>query len=1043
MSIIDTHLADLAALSRDGTDDAFAAKVAEATDSIASGAPTTEAQRRRLLTTVRGRRAFAPLAKLCEALTWAGHDTAVVTDGKGGAMRNPAYDPRVRQEMVQAMVDQGQLIQALDVVDQHRRRIESLGTGDGPPADGGLAQAWGQACGLAGRIHKQIYVDNAERDTRANFEEHLRHAICWYGLPFRRVEGDRIRCDETRDDEWHAINFVALLHRAERDGIAIPGESAKARAAELVAALKGKIGRLGVSNLVPGAWTFASLGEASIARGDWTGATAAYEAYLAHPHVDLFAAFGSLRQLVEVWSLDGNEGDGAAGRIIETACRGVARLMAGTKGGLVAEDRGSGCFQLFAVDTDSGKRTPFEVGKKSIEALAKFEIKSREGQSATGQPFSIMPTTGDPVADGWRLLLKDPNSGQDLVVKSRSADVLQRAASGIAGPMYMKSVHLSAELGRAVGRVYNDDNDATVGTGFLVRGDDLVEGIDPILLFVTNAHVLSASSDGVTLRNARIEFSHWVDRRPQRWVAKPTAIIWESPIALHDVCVAVVSSLPDWVMHATIAAPDSLPARHKDIAPTEQMCSVVGFAGDAASRIVHPNGLRILDIGPFHPTDPRAPECLHYTNLTAKGDSGGPVCNAAWEVIAIHRAGASSETKLQALNGARGHVDHAEGVMFRSVRRAMERDRDVISLRLAECVTPIDAERESPVSLPAATSAAAADLIALLTTQTAPTKEVVEAAIENALIRPDDEAEPSVLPPMGPDIRLMENTRQRSAAAGVLDSGVVLASRLNRRARNTLYEQRAAQGEDALRLVSDGDSWFQYPWPGVEDTIDQLINRYGYLVGCDALAGETLQMRVAESEIVNRIKYVKPDAILISGGGNDMLGNGAIQTLLRPYERGMVAGDVIDSGLLDDSINTLVGLHKQWITRIRRVEAYAPIFAHGYDWAVPKRKRGWWLDLPLRRHGITDGRLQREIVRYVIDRFSERMQAMAREADNVHFVDCRGAVGTGSHWMDELHPTNDGFARVAACFHAAIENVLGPTKAATEGGISFVSKPAR
>jgi hypothetical protein len=81
------------------------------------------------------------------------------------------------------------------------------------------------------------------------------------------------------------------------------------------------------------------------------------------------------------------------------------------------------------------------------------------------------------------------------------------------------------------------------------------------------------------------------------------------------------------------------------------------------------------------------------------------------------------------------------------------------------------------------------------------------------------------------------------------------------------------------------------------------------------------------------------------------------------------------------------------------------------------------------RYAIRDRELQRLAVRHIIDRYCERMQAMTREmGPNVHFVDCRNAVGKGAHWMDELHPNNDGFARVATRFHQAIEKVLGPVK---------------
>lgn len=982
MTIIDTHLADIVELSHSASEDAFAAKVAEITDSIAAGAPTSEPQRRRLLTTVRSRRAFPALAKLCEALTWAGHDTPVLPDGKGGAMRNPAYDPRVRQEMIQAMVDQGQLIQALDVVDQHRRRIESLGAGEGPPAERDLAYAWGQACGLAGRIHKQIYVDNAERDTTARFEEHLRHAICWYGLPFRRVEGDRIRCDETRDDEWHAINFVALLHRAEKDGVAIPAESAKGRAAELVAALQGKIAALEAAGKSVGAWTWASLGEAHVALGEWEQARVAYERYAEHNDADTFALFGSLRQLIEVWRLDGSEGGETGQAILDTLGE--------------------------------------QIGKRG----------KRDGQ--TGD-FTVQESMSDDGESTFQLAIRNPRTQQNETLQSRNADVLQSVAMKI-GDLPTRKVLRSARVLGAVGRVFDDDEGKTFGTGFVVRAGELLPGLGERLLFLTNSHVISEGSpDALHRRNARVQFDREDVGLHQSTIFGVKAVVWESPEAFHDACLVALTPAAPWLTPVTLAAEGALATRHEEIPASDQRCYVVGFAGDAASRVVNSfAGLQILDVGPTHASDPRAPECLHYTNLTMKGDSGGPVCNGAWHVIALHRAGAvAGGAKLRALNGRNGMVAHAEGVMIRSLRKAMQADRAQIEKRLAELDAAdrgVDGGGHAPLEGAAGVIRAtdAAERLLDLLRADAVAAEEVDGVLQSAILVEREEVEPEHVPPMGPDIRLPESTRQRAVTGGITDTGIVLASRLGRRARNTGFETRVAAGATGRRIVSDGDSWFQYPWPGVEDTIDQLINRHGYLVSCGALAGETLQTRIADSETAERIKSVRPEAILISGGGNDMLGNGAIVSFLKPFEGGMSAGDVIEAEQLANTIEFLVGLHRQWIARIRRVEAYAPIFTHGYDWATPKRKRGWWLNMPLSRHGITDGKLQRDIVRHVIDRFSERMQAMTKAADNVHFVDCRGAVGTGAHWMDELHPTNDGFARVAACFHAAIVKVLGP-----------------
>ena len=976
--IIDTLLGELAELQSSGTDDNLAAKVDETIEEIRSGTATSGDQRRRLLTMVRGRRAFGPLARLCEALTWAGHDRPLSPDGKGGSTRNPGYDPRVRQEMIQAMIDQGQLIPALDVVDQHRRRIESLGTGERPPADAGLAYAWGQACGLAGRIHKQIYVDNAGRDARGAFADHLRHAISWYGLPFRRYGDGKIRCDEVRDDEWHAINLVALLSRAEKDGIAVPGESAKARASELVAAIRGKIERAEKAGKAADAWTWASLGEAHVALGAWDSAVKAYEQYAGHAAVDRFQLYGSLRQLIEVWQIDGSQGEGKSQAVINAL---GARFGAQGPDGDIGQS-------LFAVE----------------------EHYDEQNRLVT------------------HVVLRSPNSQRSEVLQSSSPAALRSLGQAFKTAYAMPLVR-AARTAHSVGRVIDFDSENTVGTGFVIDGGHVLPELARIPVFVTNWHVLSETNprSAVGRRNARIRFDLANDEQHRVLELQVETFLWESPQSRHDACLVLLSPTPAWLTPLKVASPDTLPDSLDAVPVRDRCCCVVGFAGKDKSRFVGDgHSLKLLDLGRHNGTAPHEPLIVHYSNQTQPGDSGGPVCNPSWEVVALHHAGAVPTKRLHPVTRGRHNGDVAEGVAIKSIIAAMALDAEKIRARLADNasavqevqgMTPGDAFR-ALVSLDgAAGDIAQSDIDTLVSAAT------VFASEDDGLI---DEAATEA-PPMGPVVSSAD-VAQRDAIGGLKDSLVVLLSRINRSARNTHFQQMVEQREPGRRILTDGDSWFQYPRPGVEDVVDQLVSRFGYIVNCGAIAGETLEGRLAESDVDQRAGEIEADAVVLSGGGNDMLGYGAIVGYLRPFKEGMKVEDLINMTAIDKKVSLLVEHHATWIGRIRNFNDRIPIFNHGYDYAVPKRK-GPWLDRPLSRHGVRDAEMQRQIVRVIIDRFGEGMAALAASEKNVHFVNCRGRVRTGAYWMDELHPTNDGFARVAACFFTAIEDVLRKPKA--------------
>lgn len=90
----------------------------------------------------------------------------------------------------------------------------------------------------------------------------------------------------------------------------------------------------------------------------------------------------------------------------------------------------------------------------------------------------------------------------------------------------------------------------------------------------------------------------------------------------------------------------------------------------------------------------------------------------------------------------------------------------------------------------------------------------------------------------------------------------------------------------------------------------------------------------------------------------------------------------------------------------------------GYWNGVPNN--GKWLGKPMRRIGIEDPALQKEVMGVVMDRFNAMLESVAGQFPGVKYVDARGAVGD-DRWHDELHPENDGFASAADRFVEAIE----------------------
>lgn len=182
---------------------------------------------------------------------------------------------RIRRLYAQGLIDSGQLDQAFDVLDR------VLADPEAPPKEAG--EAWG----LKARAHKQSYVDSSappERKARWLQAAHDAYATGW---------------SKTRD-RWHAINVVALLARAERDGLSLDSEhTVEALAEEILDEIEDSESKT--------LWDFVTQMEAELALGDVKAAIQSAESYvrmgLAQGEGE-FEFASTLRQLQEVWGVD-------------------------------------------------------------------------------------------------------------------------------------------------------------------------------------------------------------------------------------------------------------------------------------------------------------------------------------------------------------------------------------------------------------------------------------------------------------------------------------------------------------------------------------------------------------------------------------------------------------------------------------------------------------------------------------------------------------------------------------------------------------------
>lgn len=247
-------------------------------------------------------------------------------------------------------------------------------------------------------------------------------------------------------------------------------------------------------------------------------------------------------------------------------------------------------------------------------------------------------------------------------------------------------------------------------------------------------------------------------------------------------------------------------------------------------------------------------------------------------------------------------------------------------------------------------------------------------------------------------------------------------------------------------LVAEGDSWFDYPFYDVLQLLDddhgwdiEQVAHRGDSVESMAYDGGQLDDFVRAVERVARRGEV-PHAILISGGGNDVAGD-AFAMLLN-HRSSPVYG--LNPTVIEGVLQTRV--HVAYTTVISAVTAACeallgarvPILLHGYDYPVPDGRGvlgGWgplpgpWLEPGFREKGYDDLAERVAIARDLIDRFYTMLGAVVTTPAFAHvrFVDLRNTLSTDlssgryrTWWGNELHPTRQGFAKVANQFDALL-----------------------
>jgi lysophospholipase L1-like esterase len=247
-------------------------------------------------------------------------------------------------------------------------------------------------------------------------------------------------------------------------------------------------------------------------------------------------------------------------------------------------------------------------------------------------------------------------------------------------------------------------------------------------------------------------------------------------------------------------------------------------------------------------------------------------------------------------------------------------------------------------------------------------------------------------------------------------------------------------------LIAEGDSWFDYPF---NDVLRLLEDDHGYDVESVAHKGDCVEDMAYSGgqfeEFARRLEKLLrqgrvPDAVLLSGGGNDIAGT-EFAMLLNHAASGLppINHDIV-RGVIDVRLRNAYAFLISGLTELanRFLGQPIPILTHGYDYPIPDGRGflgglfvlpGPWLEPGFQKKGHGDVAKNAKVMRSLIDDFNGMLRSVsgAPQFKHVKYLDLRGTLASDNtykkDWANELHPTAKGFATVSAVFAAAIDKL--------------------
>jgi lysophospholipase L1-like esterase len=257
----------------------------------------------------------------------------------------------------------------------------------------------------------------------------------------------------------------------------------------------------------------------------------------------------------------------------------------------------------------------------------------------------------------------------------------------------------------------------------------------------------------------------------------------------------------------------------------------------------------------------------------------------------------------------------------------------------------------------------------------------------------------------------------------------------------------------AWRFLAEGDSWFTIGAIPSSNLLYELRLKKRAIILNLGYPGDTISnisQLSANTEFTRRLAHPNWqsdwNAILLSGGGNDLIDTAADIIRSKPAGTGKNAVDYVNSAALNDLKHTVQAGYRK-IVALRdssNRNKGKPVIVHTYDYPTPRPAPATFLVMPITKpwmHPVFAKRkvpksLRIEIAGILLDSLADALLELEDELPAFHVVDTRNSLiqadidakGNSGDWLNEIHPNSDGYRKIAKKLAAKLHKLLqGPS----------------